>query len=99
GSLALARSEALADRQQVVDRGAASAYRVAVDQQRAVVTENFGDFAILVDQRLGRDAPSVPVVFVRKRDFPREGALASHLARHLNDWAEQNPEPYRPHWP
>jgi len=75
-------------------------YDYAVSEQRAVVTENFGDFARLVEQRQARDEPSVPVVFVRKRDLRRGGALAGHLARHLHDWAMSNPEPYPGvHWP
>jgi predicted nuclease of predicted toxin-antitoxin system len=73
---------------------------VAVAELRVLVTENFSDFARLVEQRHARELPCVPVVFVRKRDFPRRGALASHLARHLHRWAEANPDPYPGvHWP
>jgi predicted nuclease of predicted toxin-antitoxin system len=75
-------------------------YRLAVDEQRVVVTENFSDFARIVAQRIASDEPCVPVVFVRKRDFPRGGGLAAHLADHLDQWATKNPDPYPgPHWP
>lgn len=75
-------------------------YEFAVAQDRTVVTENFSDFSKLVEVRRGREDPCVPVVFVRKRDFPRGGALATHLATHLDQWAAENPDPYPgPHWP
>jgi predicted nuclease of predicted toxin-antitoxin system len=71
----------------------------AVAEGRVVVTENVADFALLLDQRLRNDEPSTPVVFVRKADLPRRGALPHHLAERLNSWAEANPEPYLgPHW-
>jgi predicted nuclease of predicted toxin-antitoxin system len=72
----------------------------AVAEQRIVVTENFADFATLLEQRQRQDEPCVPVVFVRKAAFPARRALPSHLAKHLDRWAEQNPEPYEGfHWP
>ena len=75
-------------------------FDVAVAEHRLIVTENFSDFARLVEQRHARELPFVPVVFVRKRDVPRRGALAGHLARHLHRWAESNPDPYPGvHWP
>jgi predicted nuclease of predicted toxin-antitoxin system len=75
-------------------------FDMAVAELRVIVTENFSDFARLVEQRHARELPCVPVVFVRKRDFPRRGALAVHLARHLHRWAEANPDPYPGvHWP
>jgi hypothetical protein len=75
-------------------------YRLAVDEQRVVVTENFADFAKITEQRMASDEPCIPVVFVRKRDLPRGGGLAAHLAEHLDRWAAKNPEPYPgPHWP
>ena len=71
-----------------------------MSEQRVVVTENFGDFARIVEQRQARDEPAVPVVFVRKRDFSRSGALAPHIARHLHEWAAAHPDPYQGvHWP
>jgi predicted nuclease of predicted toxin-antitoxin system len=71
----------------------------AVTEPRVVVTENFADFAALVAQRQG-DEPSTPVVFVRKSAFPAGRALASHLASHLDKWADRNPDPYQGlHWP
>jgi predicted nuclease of predicted toxin-antitoxin system len=75
-------------------------FDVAVAELRVIVTENFSDFAGLVEQRHAHELPCVPVVFVRKRDLPRRGALAGHLARHLHRWAEANPDPYPGvHWP
>ena len=75
-------------------------YRLAVAETRAVVTENFADFAVLVKERTDRGEPCVPVVFVRKRSFPQAGALAAHLARHLDVWAGLNPDPVPGiHWP
>jgi predicted nuclease of predicted toxin-antitoxin system len=70
-----------------------------VAEGRVVVTENIADFAALLDQRLRNDEPAVPVVFVRKADLPRRGALPHHLAERLHTWAEANPDPYLgPHW-
>ena len=77
-----------------------SVYAEALKQSRVVVTENFSDFAAIAAQRLANDDPCVPVVLVRKANHPRGGALAHHLARHLHQWATQNPTPYPgPHWP
>jgi len=71
----------------------------AVAAGRIVVTENIGDFAVLLEQRLRNDEPVVPVVFVCKADLPRRGALPHHLAARLHAWAQANPEPYLgPHW-
>lgn len=71
-----------------------------VREGQILVTENFGDFSVLVEHRLGRGEPCVPVVFVRKSDFRRGGALPAHLAAHLHAWASEHPEPYLgPHWP
>jgi predicted nuclease of predicted toxin-antitoxin system len=71
----------------------------AVAEGRVVVTENVADFAALLDQRLRNDEPATPVVFVRKGDLPRRGALPHRLAERLHTWAEANPEPYLgPHW-
>ena len=73
---------------------------LAVAENRIMVTENFSDYSALLDLILGRDDPCVPVVFVRKSDFPRRGALASHLAARLDQWASDHPDPYiGPHWP
>jgi len=71
-----------------------------VDQGRVVVTENFADFAALVEQRQTADEQCTPVVFVRKSSFPAGGALPAHLAEHLDKWAQDNPDPYHGlHWP
>jgi len=75
-------------------------YALALEQQRVVVTENFADFARLAEDRLAALQPCVPIVFVRKQDLPGGGGLAVHLARHLDEWSADNPEPYPgPHWP
>lgn len=66
----------------------------AVTDGRVMVTENFADFATLLAGRQNRNEPSVPVVFVRRDNFPRRGALAGHLARKLHEWAVANPDPY-----
>ena len=66
----------------------------AVVERRIVVTENIADFAVLLDQRLRNNEPAVPVVFVRKGDLPRRGALPNRLAERLHRWAEANPDPY-----
>jgi hypothetical protein len=71
----------------------------AVADHRLVVTENVADYSLLLTRRLGDDQPCVPVVFVRRPDFPKGGALAVHLAERLDPWAAANPEPYvGPHW-
>jgi len=76
--------------------GAADAelFARAAREGRMVVTENFGDYAILVAQRMSREVACVPVGFVRRADLPRGGALAVQLARRLHEWATANPEPY-----
>ena len=78
----------------------AALYQTAVEQQRLVVTENFADFATIIKDRLADGEPSVAVVFVRKHQHPRGAALAPALARHLHQWAADNPRPYPGvHWP
>lgn len=78
----------------------AAVYAAAVERGCVMVTENFADFAALVGQRLANGEACVPVVFVRKRDHPRGGALPVHLARRLDRWAAANAEPYPGvHWP
>jgi hypothetical protein len=53
-----------------------------------------------VDQRLRNDGPCVPVVFVRKTDLSRRGALARQLAERLHSWATTHPDPYLgAYWP
>jgi hypothetical protein len=78
----------------------AEVFSRAIVEDRVLVTENFADYSLLLRDRLGADEQCVPVVFVRKPDFPQAGALAVHLADHLNTWAAANPNPYvGPHWP
>ena len=58
---------------------------------RAVVTGNVADYAAERD---------VVLVFVLKNNLPAGGAQAAALARALDRWAQDYPEPYLgPHWP
>ncbi len=66
-------------------------FDLAVNQERVVVTENFADFAALVEQRQTDGDLCTPVVFVRKSSFPAGGALPAHLAEQLDKWAQDNP--------
>jgi hypothetical protein len=58
---------------------------------RTVVTENVADFAAERD---------VVLVFVLKRNLPAGGEQAAALARILDRWARDSPDPYLGHhWP
>jgi hypothetical protein len=58
---------------------------------RAVVTENVADFAAERD---------VVLVFVLKKNLPAGGGQAAALAKILDRWAQDHPDPYLgPHWP
>lgn len=58
---------------------------------RAVVTENVADFAAERD---------VVLAFVLKRNLPSGGGQAAALARILDRWAQDFPDPYLGHhWP
>jgi len=58
---------------------------------RAVVTENAADFAAERD---------VVPVFVLKKNLPAGGGQAAALAKILDRWARDYPDPYLgPHWP
>jgi hypothetical protein len=60
-------------------------------QSRAIVTENVADYAAERD---------VVLVFVLKKNLPAAGAQAAALAKALDRWAQDYPEPYLgPHWP
>ena len=75
-------------------------FDVAVRQGRVIVTENFADFARLVDRQRSSEMSGTAVVFVRKRDFARRGGLAVQIARRLHRWAELDATPYPGvHWP
>ena len=64
---------------------------VARREGRAVVTENVADFAAERD---------VVLVFVLKKNLPAGGGQAAALAKVLDRWAQQHPDPYLgPHWP
>ena len=78
----------------------ADVFSRAIAEDRVLVTENFADYSLLLSDRLRAEEPCVSVVFVHKPTFPPGGALAVHLADHLNTWAAANPDPYvGPHWP
>lgn len=49
---------------------------------------------VWVEQHQTDNRPSAPVVSVRKSPLPPGGALPSHLADHLDDWAKHSPDPY-----
>jgi predicted nuclease of predicted toxin-antitoxin system len=75
-------------------------FEFAVLQDRLIVTENFADFVRILEGHQSSDAPCVPVVFIRKSNFPRGGALPTYLAKHLDHWAGQHRDPYvGAHWP
>jgi len=58
---------------------------------RAVVTENVADFSAERD---------VVLVFVLKKNLPAGGAMATGLAKILDSWSRDYPDPYLgPHWP
>ena len=58
---------------------------------REVVTENVADFAAERD---------VLMVFVLKKNLPSGGGQAAALAKVLDRWAQDHPDPYLgPHWP
>jgi capsule polysaccharide modification protein KpsS len=60
-------------------------------ESRAVVTENVADFAAERDLAL---------VFILKRHPPAGGGQAAALARILDRWAKEFPDPYLGHhWP
>jgi hypothetical protein len=64
---------------------------VARGEGRAVVTENVADFAAERD---------VVLVFVLKKNLPPGGGQAAALAKVLDHWAREHPDPYLgPHWP
>jgi len=64
---------------------------VARAEGRAVVTENVADFATERD---------VVLVFVLKKNLPAGGGQAAALAKVLDRWAQDHPDPYLgPHWP
>jgi hypothetical protein len=64
---------------------------VARGEGRAVVTENVADFAAERD---------VVLVFVPKKNLPAGGGQAAALAKVLDRWVQEHPDPYLgPHWP
>jgi len=74
-------------------RGAGDARVAALAraQSRAIVTENVADFA---------PERELVLVFVLKKHLPAGGGQAAALAKVLDGWAKDYPEPYLgPHWP
>ena len=64
---------------------------VARGEGRAVVTENVVDFVAERD---------VVLLFVLKKNLPAGGGQAAALAKILDRWAQEHPDPYLgPHWP
>ena len=64
---------------------------VARGEGRAVVTENVAGFAAERD---------VVLVYVLKKNLPAGGGQAAALAKVLDRWAQEHPDPYLgPHWP
>ncbi len=64
---------------------------IARGEGRAVVTENVADFAAERD---------VVLVFVLKKNLPTGGGQAIALAKVLDRWTQDHPDPYLgPHWP
>jgi len=64
---------------------------IARGEGRAVVTENVADFAAERD---------VVLVFVLKKNLPSGGGQAAALAKVLDRWAQEHPDPYLGHhWP
>lgn len=64
---------------------------VARAEGRAMVTENFADYATERD---------LVLVFVSKQKLPAGSGQAPALAKSLDDWARAHPDPYLGvHWP
>jgi len=71
--------------------GDAQVAAAARAEGRAVVAENVADFATERD---------VVLVFVLKKNLPAGGEQAAALAKVLDRWAQDHPDPYLgPHWP
>jgi len=63
-----------------------------------VVTENADDFIVLVTERLMAGRPAGPLVIVHRGRLAG-GAIADRLARTLDRWTQEIPEPWvGPHW-
>ncbi len=67
------------------------AARARAEDRAVVVTENAADFAGERD---------LVLVFVLKRNLPAGGGQSAALARILDGWVQDHPDPYLgPHWP
>lgn len=63
-----------------------------------VVTENADDFIVLITERLVAGRTTAPLVIVHRGRLDG-GAIADRLARSLDRWARDHPEPWvGPHW-
>lgn len=59
-------------------------WALAVEQDRAVVTENLVDFRPLLAEAHRDRRPAVPLLCVLRSGLPRGGALTASLARRLD---------------
>lgn len=68
---------------------------VAVAEGRVLVTENVVDYVALLEYRIASGGSVATVVFALKSDLLRDpGALGADLARRLDVWAREHPEPF-----
>lgn len=71
----------------------------AVERSLVIVTANRNDFLRLSRELIGRRAPTAAIVIVRTAGLPAGGARPFHLARRLDRWAAQHPNPALiPYW-
>jgi hypothetical protein len=77
----------------ILGLGDAELMDLAVGQERVLVTENFPDFAAILEGRLGRAQPFASLIFVRKSRLPQGGGLAFALATRLDARASEHPQP------
>ena len=68
----------------------------ASEEDLVVVTENAVDFIPLLDSRIAAALPACAVVIALKSNLPPgAGAMHHALASKLDQWAQQNADPYR----
>lgn len=75
-------------------------WQLAVEQNRAIVTENVADFRWLLAAAIREGEPAVAMLSVLRRQLPRGGALATALARRLDEFLTHRDElPATEWWP